>query len=161
MATATLTLSGTPNAITEGSTWTLTISNITGTDLVNDTTKYTSSIISATSPNLGNLFTIDTTSSASNNKVNGYSGSGVQYVTFRSIIPAGGPPAPQHPTTGFSLDLWSSSLYTAIITNSNTWTDLNGTTHNLSSDKYSLVYSYTSSYPPIFSKGGTLTISVA
>ncbi len=156
MATATLTLSGTPNAITEGSTWTLTISNITGTDQVKDTTKYTSSIVSATSPNLGNLFAIDTTSSVSNNKVNGYDGSGVQYVTFRSTIPV-----TQYPTTGFSLDLWSSSLYTAIITNSNTWTDLNGTTHNLSSDKYSLVYSYTSSYPPIFSKGGTLTISVA
>ena len=156
MATATLTLSGTPNAITEGSAWTLTISNITGADQVKDTTKYTSSIVSATSPNLGNLFTIDTTSSASNNKVNGYDGSGVQYVTFRSTRPAA-----QHPTTGFSLDLWSSSLYTAIITNSNTWTNLNGTTHDLSTDKYSLVYNYASLYAPIFSKGGTLTITVA
>ena len=156
MATATLTLSGTPNAITEGSAWTLEISNITGPDQVKDTTKYTSSIVSATSPSLGNLFTINITSSASNNKVNGYGGSGAQYVTFRSTRPAS-----QYPTTGFSLDLWSSSLYTAIITNSNTWTNLNGTTYNLSTDKYSLIYSYSNLYAPIYSKGGTLTITVA
>ena len=152
MATATLTLTGTPN---EGSTWTVTIENITGTNQVKDTTKYGLGVtVNVTSPSLGQIFTIDTTSGG--NQVNGYSGSGVKYVTFRSTNPAG-----QHPTSGFSLDLWNDTLYDDIITSSSTWDDLNGNSYSLYTNKYSLIYSYGELYAPIFSKGGTLTITVA
>ncbi len=156
MATATLALSGSPN---EGSTWTVTIENITGTDQVKDTTKYGGGVnVNVTSPSLGQIFTIDTTSGG--NQVNGYSGSGVKYVTFRSTNPVG----QQHPTSEFSLDLWNDSLYDKIITNSATWNTIatgGSNTYSLSTTKYSLIYNYDQSYAPIYSKGGTLTITVA
>lgn len=150
MATARLTIS-TPSS--GFSAWEVTISNIVGTDQVKDKTKYTNSIVTATSPITGALFTIE--SSSNSNKVEGYSGSGVSYVTWRSTSPAG-----QHPSAGLSLDLWSSGLYTAVITNSATWTALASSTYSLDTGKHSLVYNYSSFYAPLFSKGGTLTVTI-
>lgn len=150
MATARLTISS-PSAGYSG--WEITISNITGTDQVKDKTTYLNSIVTAVSPISGSLFTIQTTSGS--NKVDGYSGSGIDYVTWRSTSPTG-----QHPTSGLSLDLHSSTLYTSIITNSNTWNTVAASTYSLDPNTHSLVYNYSNLYSPLFSKGGTLTISI-
>jgi hypothetical protein len=68
---------------------------------------------------------------------------------------------------GHSLDLWSSDLYTDIVTNNITWGQINNRTYNLSNNKYSLVYFYTYStqnktraYPIYWSRGGILTVTV-
>jgi len=114
--------------------------------------------ISATSPSLPSLFSVSS--------VNGYDGSGVQYVTWRSTSPAG-----QHPTSGWSMDIWNQTFYQNIMTyNSNvgmTWTEMltgngsGGATYSLNSDKWSLIYNYSSLYAPVLTKGGTLTVTVA
>lgn len=151
MATARLTISS-PSPGYSG--WEITISNITDTDQVKDKTKYLNSTVTAVSPITGSLFLIQ--SSSGSNKIEGYSnGSGVEYVTWRSTSPVG-----QHPTSGFSLDLWSTSLYTSVITNSANWNTLAGSTYALDTNFHSLVYSYSNLYSPLYSKGGTLSISI-
>lgn len=151
MATARLTISS-PSAGYSG--WEITISNIFGDDQVKDKTKYLSSIVTAVSPISGSLFSIQTASGS--NKVDGYSGSGIDYVTWRSTSPTG-----QHPTSGLSLDIHNSALYEDIITNSNTWNAIaSASPYSLDPNTHSLVYNYSNLYPPLFSKGGTLTISI-
>ena len=121
-----------------------------------------------------------------------YSSSGVNFVTLDNIRPpgsflyirsiyrsnGGGEPYftwreynwDQSSTTreyGHSLDLWSSDLYTDIVTNNFTWEQINNRTYNLSVNKYSLVYFYSyntlnkSDARPIYwSRGGILTVTV-
>ncbi len=107
--------------------------------------------ISAITPSLPSLFSVSS--------VNGYDGSGVQYVTWRSTSPAG-----QHPTSGWSMDIWNQAFYEDIITyNGNVgkvWSDVNGVTYSLNPNKWSLIYNYGSLYAPVFTKGGTLTVTV-
>lgn len=103
-----------------------------------------------------NPFSVDT----GDNSINGYN----DYVTWRSSSPDG-----QHPTYGWSLDIWNQTFANNIITyNSDvgmTWNEIltgngsGGNTYPLSSTKYSLMYNYDNSYPPFFSKGGLLTVT--
>lgn len=114
--------------------------------------------ISAISPDPGFLFSVSS--------VDGYDGSGVQYVTWRSSSPPG-----QHPSSGMSMDIWNQTFYENIITyNGNlgmTWTEMltgngsGGATYALNSEKWSLVYDYDTYYAPLYTKGGTLTVSVS
>ena len=134
---------GTGTPITEGSAWTITFS-VEGTSAVNAATGFT---ISASTPNLPSLFTVST--------VEEYTGSGVKYVTWRSTSPAG-----QHPTTGLSLDLWNNTLYDDVV-GGILWDNMNGKSYPLYTNKYSLVYNYDELYAPLYSKGGTLTVTVA
>lgn len=144
MAIKTVTMAlGTGTAITEGNAWTVTFS-VEGTTAVNVATGFT---ISASTPNLPSLFTVSS--------VNRYSGSGVKYVTWRSTSPPG-----QHPTSGLSLDIWNDTLYDDV-DGGIIWDSMNGKSYPLYTNKYSLIYNYDSFYAPLYSKGGTLTISVA
>ena len=147
MATATITL--TLASPTEGSAWEVEFTADDAT-AINTITGFS---ISATTPSLPSLFTVSS--------VNGYDGSGVQYVTWRSTSPAG-----QHPSSGLSMDIWNQKFYQNIMDNNMTWTDMltngdSGATYNLNSAKYSLIYNYSELYAPIYSKGGTLTVAVA
>jgi hypothetical protein len=147
MATATITL--TLASPTEGSAWEVEFTADDAT-AINTITGFS---ISATTPSLPSLFTVSS--------VNGYDGSGVQYVTWRSTSPAG-----QHPSSGLSMDIWNQKFYQNIMDNNMTWTDMltngdSGATYNLNSGKYSLIYNYSQLYAPIYSKGGTLTVAVA
>jgi len=147
MATATITL--TLASPTEGSAWEVEFTADDAT-AINTITGFS---ISATTPSLPSLFTVSS--------VNGYDGSGVQYVTWRSTSPAG-----QHPSSGLSMDIWNQKFYQNIMDNNRTWTDMltngdSGATYNLNSAKYSLIYNYSELYAPIYSKGGTLTVAVA
>lgn len=95
----------------------------------------------------------------------GYGGSGTEYVTWRSVDisgQAGGAPnyANVYPTTGISLDIWSADLYTAIVTNSTTWDNLNGQTYNLSSTKNTLLYDYSNLRVIYYGIGGTISFNI-
>lgn len=153
MATATLAVTIT----SQGNPWTVTITDINGGDLVKDTETYINSYVNATNPNIGALFQIDTNAGPNNNKFNGYPGN---YITWRSTRL--NLTYNQYPTLGWSLDIWSNDLYTDIITNSATWDDLAATQdYSLNDAKHSLVYNYENFYAPVWSKGGSLTITVA
>ena len=108
--------------------------------------------IGATTPALPSLFSVSS--------VNGYGGSNVEYVTWRSTSPAG-----QHPSSGLSMDIWNQKFYQNIMTNNMTWTQMltngdSGATYNLNSGKWSLIYDYSNLYAPIYTRGGTLTVSI-
>lgn len=113
-----------------------------------------------------NVITPNLPSLSSVSSVDGYNGSGVQYVTWRSTNPA-----QQHPTSGWSMDIWNQTFYQNIITyNSNvgmSWSEMltgngsGGATYPLSTNKWSLIYNYDSSYSPAYTKGGTLRVSIA
>jgi len=149
MATITLTV----NTPIIGNSWQVAFTADSGTP-IKTISGFT---ISATSPNLGSLFSVSS--------VNGYDGSAVQYVTWRSTSPAG-----QHPTSGLSMDIWNQTFYQNIITyNGNTgmtWTEIltgngsGGATYPLNTEKWSLVYDYDNLYAPLYTKGGTLSVSV-
>ena len=152
MATATLTLT----SPTEGSGWTVTISgtSLTAGTAVNSDASYNEATVSVTG--LGAIFTMPATT-----QTESFQTYGGQYATWRSSTAITGLSNSQYPTQGFSLDIWGGA--SALITNinaGNTWTQLAGS-YNLDTSKTSLIYSYSNLYAPIFSKGGTLTISVA
>jgi hypothetical protein len=152
MATATLTLA-TP---TEGSGWTVTITgdSLSSSTAVNSDASYNGATVSVTG--LGEIFTMPSTTES-------FQTYGGQYATWRSSTAINGLSNLQYPTQGFSLDIWGGA--SALITNinaNNTWAQLAaGGSYNLDTSKTSLIYSYSNLYAPIFSKGGTLTISVA
>lgn len=76
------------------------------------------------------------------------------YVTWRDQPAVG-----QYPTTGYSLDIWSDTLYVDI-DGANTWNDLISTgTYNLSPSKNTLIYNYDVPYAPHWGSGGTITFS--
>jgi hypothetical protein len=154
MATATLALT-TPS---EGIAWTVTISGtgVLTSSAVNSDSSYNSATVSVTAPSLGSVFTMPT--STDSNSFQTYGG---QYATWRSSSAVTGLSYSQYPTQGLSLDIWggSSNLITNIDSN-NDWSTIAGT-YSLSTTKWSLIYNYSELYAPIYSKGGTLTISVA
>lgn len=89
---------------------------------------------------------------------------GEEYVTWRSVDISGQPSSPPnyaniYPTTGISLDVWSPDLYTAIVTNSNTWDNLNGQTFNLSTTKNTLLYDYSNIRVVYYGSGGTISFA--
>lgn len=146
MSKVTLTITGS----TEGSDWTSEITGITGATQVKSTGQYDGTPkLNLTSPNLGEVFSVSSFGNYSN----------PDYITWRSVAPQSEPPGyGQYLFTGFSMDVWSSALYTQVITNSSTWSGLVGS-YSLSSDKWSLVYQYDNANAKCFSKGGTLTIT--
>lgn len=152
MATATLALT----SPSEGNAWTVTItgSGIQGGNAVNLDSNYASATVACTVPSLPSLFTMS-------NNAESFSLYDGKYVTWRSTAALTGLSFSQYPTQGLSLDIWSDALYDAITTSTpNTWSQIAGS-YNLRTDKYSLIYDYTNRYAPIYSKGGTLTISIA
>lgn len=142
MSKVTLAVTG----VSEGFNWTAEISGITGTTQVKSTAQYDGSPkLSLTTPNLGQLCDIVSFANYPT----------PDYITWRSTVPLDGG---QFIYTGFSMDIWSSNLYTKIITNSSLWNSLAGT-YALTNDKWSLVYQYDNANAKCFSKGGTLTIT--
>lgn len=80
---------------------------------------------------------------------------GRTYVTWRSVAH----PGSQFPSTGYSFDIWSESLYTAINSGA-TWADLVSTgTYDLSDNKWTVVYSYDEPYALFHGKGVGATIT--
>ena len=76
------------------------------------------------------------------------------YVTWRTPSIAG-----QYPGSGYSFDVWSSTLYTAI-NGGATWANLQSTgTYNLDSTKYTLIYNYDApcTVQNYYGIGGTIT----
>ena len=138
---------------TEGAPWTVEFT-ADGATAIKTITGFSLSLIT---PSFPSLFTVSS--------VNGYGGSGVEYVTWRSTSPEG-----QHPTSGYSMDIWNQQFYENIMTydsdNGMTWDQMligngsGGATYPLSSTKYSLIYDYNSLTALVYSKGGTLTVAV-
>ena len=72
------------------------------------------------------------------------------YVTWRTYT--GG----QYPDTGYSFDIWCSTLILNIRANA-TWTNLKTiSTYNLATDKNTLVYNYDAPDAPFYGSGGTI-----
>jgi hypothetical protein len=145
MATATFTVTGT----TAGSDWTATITNITGTTAVNSSTYDGTPKLNLITPNLGQIYGITSF------------GSHFDYVTWRSVAPASAnaPDYNQYLFTGFSMDIWNSTLRSSIDGNA-TWNGI-ASSYTLDSNKWSLVYNYDGKSSLVYSKGGTLTVTVA
>ena len=85
------------------------------------------------------------------------------YVTWRSVDISGQTPGPPnfldvYPTTGYSFDIWSADLITAINAN-NTWSFLIGKTYNLDATKNTLIYNYNQGDAVYFARGGTISFS--
>lgn len=154
MATATLELES-PEV---GIPWIVTISGsgVLTTSAVNLDSSYNSASVSITTPSLGEVFTMPT--STNSNSFQTYSG---QYATWRSSLAVSGLSYSQYPTQGLSLDIWggSSDLITKI-NNDNDWSTISGQ-YTLDSNKWSLIYDYSNLYALFYTKGGTLTISIA
>jgi len=160
MATATLALV----SQSEGNAWTVTITgdNLLTTSQVNSDASYSTGTVGATVnvTGVGLIFSMPTTT-----QTESFQTYGGQYATWRSSTAITGLSNSPYPTQGFSLDIWGNNAgdNTDVIFRINqnvTWETIAGS-YQLNSNKYSLIYNYASSYPPIFSKGGTLTISVA
>ena len=80
---------------------------------------------------------------------------GRTYVTWRSISF----PNSQFPSSGYSFDIWSESLYTAINAGQ-TWNNLISTgTFNLSNNKWTVVYNYDPPYALFHGLNGTITFT--
>lgn len=87
-----------------------------------------------------------------------------KYVTWRSVDIsdqlAGAPNYLNvYPTTGLSLDIWSSAFYSAIDSNT-TWNGLNGQTYSLSPTKSTVFYNYNTRTAIHHQKGGNITFTV-
>lgn len=87
-----------------------------------------------------------------------------RYVTWRSVNIFNQPAGPPnylnvYPTTGLSLDIWSSAFYNAIAQNNYDWNDLNGQTYSLSPTKSTVFYNYSTRTAIHHQKGGNITFS--
>ncbi len=94
------------------------------------------------------------------NVVNGFSSNpsdsnADSYVTWRSSASTSG----QYPASGRSLDIWSHQFYLDVISSGKTWSQMSAT-YTLNPRKWSLIYDYSSGTAFVWSKGGTLTVSV-
>jgi hypothetical protein len=163
MATRTITLS--LSSPSEGSEWNVSFS-------VDDATPIRNIVnfsITCSTNSDGN-FAVPSTANT-NQVVNGYSSHSTtnggtpstladsdadSYVTWRSVLRNG-----QFPVAGKSLDVWGYNLYNDIMYSSKTWSQIgNGATYDLNPRKWSLIYDYSARAAFIWSKGGTLTVSV-
>lgn len=156
MATATFSISN----VSEGESWSQSMSGFTSSNRINLLSTYLSGGSSFVTLNNirppGSLLNI--------RSIYGSNSGGEPYFTWREFN------WDQSSTReyGHSLDLWSSVLYTDIVTNNSTWDQINNKTYFLSNNKYSLVYFYTydtfnkSAARPIYwSRGGSLTVTVS
>jgi hypothetical protein len=156
MATATFAISN----VTEGESWNISMSGLNFSTPINLLSYYSVYTTPAPPVILNDAFPgfiVYITSIYSSN------GGGAPYFTWREYNwnTAG------RREFGHSLDLWSSDLYTDIVTNNFTWSQINNRTYNLSNDRYSLLYYYTynatnksAARPTYWSKGGILTVNV-
>ena len=84
-------------------------------------------------------------------------GADQNYFTFRSQI--NNTAQFPNPQTGLSLDVWSDDFHNFILTDTSpTWNSILGTSWDLSTDKFTLIYDYNNLYAPYFSKGGTFRV---
>jgi hypothetical protein len=156
MALKTITLSVSSPA--EGFAWNVNFSAEADTTPIKSFNNPQISIICPT--NTSGNFTVSNTAQVFQ-AVNGYSSDAADsgadsYVTWRSTAITG-----QYPSSGRSLDIWSHQFYLDVKENSQTWADIgDGATYTLNPRKWSLIYNYTSRYAAVWSKGGTLTVSV-
>ena len=92
-----------------------------------------------------------------------YSGAGTGGPNYFTISESNVLSNGQYPTTGYSLDIWSDALTTAIA-NGAFWFSLasNSTKFALSNTKTSLIYDYSGRYAPYWVNGndGTITFSL-
>jgi hypothetical protein len=140
MAIKVITLS--VSGVSDGTAWQARFNSEADTAFIKNITGPVLSVLSPIS--LNNLFTIAS--------FDGYTGP--PYVTWRSTSPSG-----QHPTSGFSMDIWSQTFHTAIMINNSNWTSLNGQNFSLANNRHSLIYHYSNLYAPVWSIGGTLSVS--
>ena len=82
-------------------------------------------------------------------------GNGNEYITWRNYSGAS-----QYPDSGYSLDIWSTQLFTDVDSGA-TWNTLIGAGgYALNSNKYTLIYKYDSPsgpYAPFYGLGGLIT----
>jgi len=109
--------------------------------------------------NTSGNFSVPTTGFITN-VINGFSSDSSDpnadsYVTWRSSASTPG----QYPTSGRSLDIWSHQFYLDVISSGKTWSQMSAT-YTLNPRKWSLIYDYSSGTAFVWSKGGTLTVSV-
>jgi hypothetical protein len=96
-----------------------------------------------------------------------YSGTGAGGPNYFTVSESNVLSNAQYPTTGYSLDIWSDALTTAIaggstwfsLTNFQVSSQANGV-FALSDTKTSLIYDYSRRYAPYWVKGGTITFSL-
>jgi len=86
------------------------------------------------------------------------------YITWRSVDISGqasGPPnfLNIYPTTGYSLDIWSSELRT-FVDAGGTWAGLNGNDYVLLTAKNTVHYDYATPVAEAFGSGGTISFTV-
>lgn len=124
--------------------WSGTMEYSSVTDIVDETV----ASITVTDPLDSQSIVFDST------KVLGFDG---DYVTFRNQNTTDQFPITQ---SGYSLDLWSDTLRTDLITNSISWQTLDGNSYTLNSNKWSLAYDYGSPRAIRFSKSGTISFSI-
>ena len=154
MATRTITLSVSSPA--EGFAWSVNFSADDATPIKS----FRGFAINCPTNTSGN-FTV-TTGGLTTNVINGFSSDSSNpnadsYVTWRSNSATPG----QYPSSGRSLDIWSHQFYLDVISNNETWAEIgNGATYTLNPRKWSLIYDYSSRTAFVWSKGGTLTVSV-
>lgn len=167
MATITLSVS----SPTEGSAWSVNfdVSSAAAIRDIPTSPTYPSFTVNYS----GGNFTVPTTGSGSiRNVMNGFSSHSTtnggipttladansdSYVTWRSNTATPG----QFPSSGISLDIWSVGFYNDIMFSGKTWALIgHNTTYALNPRKWSLIYDYSSRTAFVWSKGGTLTVSV-
>jgi len=167
MATITLSVS----SPTEGFAWNVNFSADDATPIRNIPTSPITSFPITCPTNTSGNFTVPSTSQI-RNVMNGFSShsttnGGVpttladansdSYVTWRSSTATPG----QYPSSGRSMDIWSVDFYNDIMFSGETWAQIgNGATYTLNPRKWSLIYDYSSRTAFVWSKGGTLTVSV-
>jgi len=109
-----------------------------------------------------------------NGSLRNYSGTGAGGPNYFTVSESNVLSNAQYPTTGYSLDIWSDALTTAIagvpadgippatwfsLTNFQVSSGENGV-FALSDTKTSLIYNYSRRYAPYWVKGGTITFSL-
>ena len=155
MTTRTITLSVSSPA--EGFAWNVNFSAEADTKPIKS---FNNPLLIICPTNTSGNFTVSNTAQVSQ-AVNGYSSNAADsgadsYVTWRSTAITG-----QYPSSGKSLDIWSHQFYLDVKENDQTWSDIgSGATYTLNPRKWSLIYDYSSKYAAVWSKGGTLTVSV-
>jgi hypothetical protein len=81
-------------------------------------------------------------------------GNGNEYVTWRTYSGSS-----QYPDSGYSFDIWSTTLFNAINFGA-TWNTLIATgSYSLNISKHTLIYNYDAPFAPFYGIAGTITFS--
>jgi hypothetical protein len=136
------------NPLLEGSGWTGTIvvpslSNIPGAAVPTSVNGVLGDLTVTFTPDATNGYYVYPSTTDSNH-----------YVTFRSQNIA-----TQYPNTGYSLDIWSATLYSDI-NGGKTWQGLiDDGPYNLNNTKYTLLYDYNAPTAAMWCRGGKITFT--